>query len=351
MGVSMNWLAFKDADRPAILAELGLQEVGETSDPYFQTFACTTTPDGWLIITGSRNKLKLDRQLASTRHDGWVLACEMIETVMYSRARGYRAGQPVWDVIHNPDKTPDGVEVTGEVPAELAVVQAKDDRLYAENDGQDCDYHFDIPLDLSQALIGFRPDGGHRFDWMALRRQTASIPTTPAPPMVRREIVPILLAAGWIETTSDPVRFPNRRDYEFTRKINSLTGFLDLDFRWTEPLSGVPSMAITFRFGVVDDGVPGPRWLTVVSGESNVQPPRVNLWQGLTQWVGLVSRPAPPSSHDLVREARRHIAAIEAYLKTGERHPELEISHGVASTTWPDLPEGVPYVAGDSERA
>jgi hypothetical protein len=135
----------KGLDRAGVLGELGLVETPAENDPAHARHSVADLPERMAALSAS----------------GTAIACSFDERTMYSVVRGYTDGNAIWSIDHDGGTHgPSHLDIAGKPPAEPAMVR---ERLQAEQtkadaEGVGVDYIFNVPLDLSQALCGYKFD-------------------------------------------------------------------------------------------------------------------------------------------------------------------------------------------------
>lgn len=88
------------------------------------------------------------------------MMCQIEEHVMASSAELWISGSRKWWLSHEGENEPKGLEADGELPQCFASIRAEMEGAQRAEGGDDADvdYIFDIPLKVSQALVGFKHD-------------------------------------------------------------------------------------------------------------------------------------------------------------------------------------------------
>jgi hypothetical protein len=336
MGARLNWLAVESADTSELLTRLGLAARGIASEESGAPLACAEFPGGWLVLVSTDMGLDLDRMSASASAESLVLACEIEEHVMVSRLRGFRGGAQVWSITHDPDVDPHGASVEGEPPpfadlrATLAAEQAKD------ADGE-VDYMFDLPVRLGQRLCGYAHDEIMPVVWTILepaRRKQEAAPPPRLPEVFGSEILPRLAASGWTLASQNPA-IRGRRAWDVVRVANGRLEALAFHFR-----ENGADLQFETSFVMLDGPTPGGK--VVRAGETRPVRPAPAAGAGGSLWRRIADRfrtePAEPSAltpaptdplAELVLRVQEDLAAVEAFLSSGERSPRLQINRDV----------------------
>lgn len=158
MGFSICYLASRLP--PKEFAEsLNVQITGSANDmPDGDWWVATLVKDNWTILWsedenfGSRSRNLISE--VSRRVD--VVHCQVNETVMWSSSEYWSAGHAIWKVTHNGgDGDIFDLSAEGELPQQFDEIRERH-TLEQQEDGEDCDHIFEIPLELARSHIGFR---------------------------------------------------------------------------------------------------------------------------------------------------------------------------------------------------
>lgn len=150
-----SWVAVENGDKATILETLGLLEVGKIDHELEAYCCCATLPSGWFVIHANDAWFASEQLVSELSANTYAIACQMSETVMFSGVWGWRNGERVWSVEHDPEKQLDDVEVVGTAPEVLGSIR---DRLVGEQKGNDqTDFIFEIPIELAVAMCGYKP--------------------------------------------------------------------------------------------------------------------------------------------------------------------------------------------------
>lgn len=289
MSININWIAAETAGSGLMLEALGLQEVGASFDPREANFARVRTPRGWEVVVDRSMKPKLDRAHALSA-ERLVLAAEVSDVVMFSRLQAWRAGARLWSVTHDPEGGVEGLDSEGDLPRELAEIEARLSARQAE-EMEPVDHLFDAPLELGREICGFRPDEPQANPWILLSpAATSKGPRSSSlPAAIRVGLVPALAELGW---TVAPVQAPsNGRAYEARRVRNGRLEYVT--FLWEDDRR---NLEVLPSFAMLESDDPDAR--VVVS--ATIHRNRPSLAQRIGSW-----RPGRPAKtyEEKVREA------------------------------------------------
>jgi hypothetical protein len=111
------------------------------------------------LVLFNRKELK-DAILEGLSTLGEVVYCLVEDHVMFSCASGWKHGKSLWAVTHDCEKGLRHLEIKGDAPASLKVIQAKHESQQGAEEEADVDHIYDVPAELAKDLTGFRHDQG-----------------------------------------------------------------------------------------------------------------------------------------------------------------------------------------------
>ncbi|WP_150107204.1 hypothetical protein [Pedosphaera parvula] len=112
-------------------------------------------PSGWFLVIHGRHEFT-DAEVKQLSQAAEVVACFVEEHVMVSKAACWKNGQEVWSVTHDAQESLHHLEAQGELPLGFAAIR---DRLTKQQEEEDdCDFIFDIPVSLAAEITGYRHD-------------------------------------------------------------------------------------------------------------------------------------------------------------------------------------------------
>ncbi len=339
MGYNLSWIAMEGRSKASILDALGFEEDGDVSEPVNAPYALGELANGWCVLTATDRAFEFETALATASVAGFVVGCEMSETVMVSRACGYQGGRQIWSVTHDPDQDLYGVSVEGDAPAQLLEIRRRAEAAQAGEDTENVDYLFDVPIDLTVSTCGFRPDQPARADWRVLRLRRAQPgsgepPAAPIRPALEAGLQPIFRSLGWSFTKDHPDRFPSGGLVDVFRDQGGLQQVVLIDYG----VGGGSAPYFSLNFDVRD--MNNVSSVAILVGSAEKPHVAVPLWQRI---AGLFAKRPPPArrtNDDVVEEARQLFTAADVFLSGGDRHPHVTVRRGTAKDTWPALPTG-----------
>ncbi len=165
MGFSISVLAVRGPTQQQVLARLSLAPATRSVRGHRKKIFIGSSGD-WVILEANDFMRFGPETLATVSAAGAeAMAWSIEEHVMVSQAWGYRNGREVWSIAHDCEKCERHLAVTGEPPPHWPGVRAKimetQDAYDAEvgvTDDLHVDGVFDAPMDLAEALTGYRHD-------------------------------------------------------------------------------------------------------------------------------------------------------------------------------------------------
>lgn len=147
------------------------------------------------------------------------------------------------------------------------------------------------------------------------------------PEAFRSEILPLLTASRWTLAAQDPA-IRGRRAWDLIRVVDDRLQALAFHFR-----ENGPELQFETSFVVLDGPTPSGKLLR--AGETRPGRPRPAMASGESLWRRIADRfrtgPAEPSTAadplaELILRVKEDLAAIEAFLSSGERNPRQQIN-------------------------
>ena len=162
MGYALDWVSVSGLTKDQVLSRLGLLDTGEATG-YVSPggFMWAMTPDGRVIVATEQYFWLTPERLSQLSEGASLVAARAEDNDCTSAAWGYRGGQRVWSVTH--DKPEEygvigGLELDGDVPAELATIRARLEAEQSASDDDRVDCIFDVPNELVATLGGWAPE-------------------------------------------------------------------------------------------------------------------------------------------------------------------------------------------------
>lgn len=162
MGYALDWVSVSGLSKDQVLSRLGLLDTGEATDYLSRGgFMWAMTPDSRVIVATEQYGWLTPERLSQLSEGASLVAARAEDNDCTSAASGYRGGQRVWSVTHdNPEEygVIGGLELDGDVPAELATIRAQLEAEQSASDDDRVDYIFDVPNELVATLGGWAPE-------------------------------------------------------------------------------------------------------------------------------------------------------------------------------------------------
>jgi len=158
MGFRVQLIAVTGKDPSAIQRDFGVAATGQREEIAESPVVGAPLPNGaYLLYINDPDKISPDdKAFACLSKGASLIACYANETVMNSYACGWANGVKQWSVFHDAQQDIKHLETGGTLPPELQPIR---DRLFAQQEDDDeTDYIFDIPIELFAALGGIRYD-------------------------------------------------------------------------------------------------------------------------------------------------------------------------------------------------
>jgi hypothetical protein len=162
MGYAISWIAFKDTTVAQAAGLLGLSLSGQTEEEPESMFCGVHLDSGWSVvfINEYAHTFVRDRTLQQVSAAAYIVAASIEEHVMFSSSEGWENGNLIWKVTHAFESGPRHLQEHGSLPKEYLSVKQ---RLLAaqqreDENSREVDYVFDVPLELAEAIVGFKHD-------------------------------------------------------------------------------------------------------------------------------------------------------------------------------------------------
>jgi len=112
---------------------------------------------GWYLVVSNDEGLAFtdDEIVSSLSALGEVITCFVEEHVMCSFAAAWKGGVRVWSILHDSSEGLNHLDTQGDLPPGFPAIR---DELVAKQTTGDCDYIFDVPVEVARSLVGYRHD-------------------------------------------------------------------------------------------------------------------------------------------------------------------------------------------------
>lgn len=161
MGYAITWCAVREEAADRLLSHLGLAATGETEEDPESRFSTARLTTGWRLIWSNNYGCPiLTKRIPAFSGGHEVVVCQIEEHVMASSAELWVSGNRKWWISHEGEGGPKGLDTEGELPQCFTSIreQMEDVQRAEGGDDADVDYIFEIPLKVSQAVVGFKHD-------------------------------------------------------------------------------------------------------------------------------------------------------------------------------------------------
>ncbi|TRC95441.1 hypothetical protein FJV76_01400 [Mesorhizobium sp. WSM4303] len=156
MGFSISWLGLRGLGIEEAAALLQV-EVGDQIDAFDAPMNAYAN-ENWAIVILDECRFPgpPDQFLAAISKGRELVVVHIEEHVMFSHAELWRDGRSVWKVGHSGDQNVRDLHATGDLSASFETLRQQ--AFSKQDEEDDVDYVFDIPLDLAAELTSFRHD-------------------------------------------------------------------------------------------------------------------------------------------------------------------------------------------------
>jgi hypothetical protein len=167
-----------------------LKRSGQTYQDFDCEYASISLTSGWSVVIAHRVDYLEKLDMASVSSAGHIITLALHDGIMISIAESWTSGQRDWRVLHEGQKHVEHLDARGRLPEHFAAAKSKCEdairkhvpvqtsasapempefeRAMFERMGLkvtpvgtaplSVDFHFDIPIDLANSLVGFRFD-------------------------------------------------------------------------------------------------------------------------------------------------------------------------------------------------
>jgi hypothetical protein len=162
MGFSISWVAVDAACERALFDHFGLKECGEAYE--LADFPISRMRIGsWYVLQWDHQTHLVDeRLLTKLSAHGRLIAVMVEEHVMFASAEEWNGGKRVWGAVHCADVHLMHIGVEGELPDTYADILSQQLQEQEASGGLKAgvDHIIDIPLQLANAIVGYKHDEG-----------------------------------------------------------------------------------------------------------------------------------------------------------------------------------------------
>lgn len=166
MGFSIAWIAFHGLTKAEVLSHVDLVDTQERDEANESPISGSELPGGWyvLFLSDVAHPYLSAESLQRLSKGCTVLGCQVEEHVMVSASFLYENGARIWHILHESEKGVYNLEIEGAPPGSFSIAEFRQKQHEAGGESADVDYIFDAPVELAQAICGFRHDRW-KFDW------------------------------------------------------------------------------------------------------------------------------------------------------------------------------------------
>src|SRR5687768_4555147 len=153
MGYSISWIALRNKAPEEAAQLLGLSFTGETEEVPESMFSGMKLGTGWYLVVINRHghRLVQEKSLKEISASCEVIAASIEEHVMSCAVQCWKNGRLQWAVAHESETGIDHLEERGTLPVIYRPI--KDRLLVAQKTADGVDYVFDVPLELTEAIV------------------------------------------------------------------------------------------------------------------------------------------------------------------------------------------------------
>lgn len=168
-----SWIFVDGIDQAALYEALDLVPTGETPDHHdlgtsYVPLAGASLKSGWCAVF-AKYALVMDLTIGTTPSrllrlpaKSRSVTCVILEHAMISYARFWQDGRQIWQTRHDSSLGSEHLETSGDLPPEfagyrdIAIDNQRTDRERLGPGEWGVDYVFDVPLDTTATLTGYR---------------------------------------------------------------------------------------------------------------------------------------------------------------------------------------------------
>ncbi len=164
MGYALSWLAVRGRLPEQVLADLNATPTGAEIDFAERRLGGCRLRSGWYAVFAKQtDHAWMDPDtLGLLSASAELLACTVDEHRLFTSAELWRAGEQVWQVLHDGQQGYDHLRIVGQPPPPFAGIAVDHRRLQAAAGGAKAaiDHLFQVPPKLAQRVTGFKHDEG-----------------------------------------------------------------------------------------------------------------------------------------------------------------------------------------------
>lgn len=157
MGFNVCTVAVRDQPIEHIHAAFGLRATETREEDPEAAVVAAMLPSGWYQLYLNNRDCPNNDMLRELSLNAELIFVDVCESASTSHASCWRGGKEAWSITHDPQRDPDELRVTGELPTCFEPISRR--LRDAQKENGDADYIFDVPIEVTQELTGFRYDG------------------------------------------------------------------------------------------------------------------------------------------------------------------------------------------------
>lgn len=174
MGFSLARLAVRPGGQKELLRSMSLRTTGAVEDIAESPLLAADLGEGWTLVLSQGEQLPAgDTLCASLSVGSELVRCVVEEHVMFSGAWGWQDGKQIWSVVHDAQVALEHLELSGQAPHALETIREEVEKRRANTPLDGADWVFDIPVQLAEAVTGFRHDASEPERRFEVLEQTA----------------------------------------------------------------------------------------------------------------------------------------------------------------------------------
>jgi len=179
MGYAISWIAFEGKTATEVADLLSLSPSGKFDEVPRDMFSGARLDSGWYVVVIDKyaHKFVRARTLERVSTATGVIAATVEEHVMFSSAEAWKSGRLIWKITHEGENGPRNLKERGSLPAEYSPIKTRLLAAQQEEDAgtREVDYFFDMPLDLAEAITGYKHDKALAARFEILKRGTSTV--------------------------------------------------------------------------------------------------------------------------------------------------------------------------------
>ena len=157
MGFNVGTVAIRGKPVDEIHAVLHVRATNKRQQEPEAPVVAAALPSGWYQLYINDRTYPNNDDLRSLSLNAELIFLDVCETAMVSGAACWQNGKEMWSIAHDSWRSHDDLVIQGTAPACLARIVQRLGML--QKDKADADYAFDVPVDVTCDLTGFRYDG------------------------------------------------------------------------------------------------------------------------------------------------------------------------------------------------